>query len=124
MDISAILIRASHIVPVVFLIGTAFYAASARAGLASGMASKIYGAMALLVVSGGCLFMERMNGAGFPKGYHMWFGIKMLFVLHILAVYLLLALGRGDEAKQRRWLVGIAGSGLVTILLAAVLRSF
>jgi uncharacterized membrane protein len=126
MDISAILIRASHIVSVVFLIGTAFYTASAGTGLsrANAMANRIYGAMTLLVVSGGLLFMERMTGAGFPKGYHMWFGIKMLFALHILAVFLLLALGRGDESKQRRWLVGIAGSGLVTILLAAVLRSF
>jgi hypothetical protein len=124
MDISAILIRASHIVSVVFLIGTAFYAASTRTGLAPGLSSKIYGAMVLLVASGAGLFMERMGGAGFPKGYHMWFGIKMLFVLHILAVYLLLALGRGDEAKQRRWLTGIAGSGLASILLAAVLRSF
>ncbi len=123
MDIPAIVIRAAHIVSVVFLIGTAFYAASARTGLASGMSAKIYGAMALLVGSGFYQFYAQMKGAGFPKGYHMWFGIKMLFVLHILAVYLLLALGRGDEGKQRRWLVGIAGSGLVTILIASVLRS-
>ena len=124
MDISAIAVRAAHIVSVVFLIGTAFYSATARTKLAPGMATHIYGAMALLAASGFLQFFDKMNGPGFPKGYHMWFGIKMLFALHILAVYLLLALGRGDEAKQRRWLAGIAISGLITIVLASVLRSF
>lgn len=124
MDIPAIVIHAIHIASVVLLIGGAFYATLSRTVLSAGMRSRIYGGMALLVASGFYQFITRLNVGPLPKGYHMWFGIKMLFALHILAVYLMLALGRGDEAKQRRWLVGIAGSGLAAIVLASVLRSF
>ena len=120
MDIPGIVIRAIHIAAVVLLIGSAMYLTISRTALSSGMQARIYGGMALLVGSGIYQFLTK---PGFPKGYHMWFGIKMLFALHILAVYLLLALGRGDEAKQRRWLAGIAISGLVAIVLAGVMRS-
>lgn len=120
MDIPGIVIRAVHITSVVLLIGSAFYLTLSRTALSTGMQARIYGGIALLVGSG---FYQFLMKGGYPKGYHMWFGIKMLFALHILAVYLMLALGRGDEAKQRRWLAGIAISGLITIVLSGVLRS-
>jgi hypothetical protein len=123
MDIPAIVIHAIHIASVVLLIGGAFYTTLSRTALSAGMRARIFGGMALLVASGFYQFLAKLNTGPVPKGYHMWFGIKMLFALHILAVYLLLALGRGDEAKQRRWLGGIAISGLVAIVLASVLRS-
>ena len=80
----------------------------------------IYGSMGLLLASGLYAFLTK---PGYPKGYHMWFGIKMLFALHIFSVYLMIALGRGDEATQRRRLVVISCTGFVTIALAGVLRS-
>lgn len=121
MDFVGIAVRAIHIVSVVVLIGAAVYASHTRSLLLPAFRLHIYGAMALLVISG---FYQFLTMSSYPKGYHMWFGIKMLFVLHILAVYLLIALGRGDESKQRRWLGGIAFSGMAAILIAAVLRSF
>jgi hypothetical protein len=120
MDFVGIAVRAIHIVSVVVLIGAAVYASHTRSLLLPAFRPHIYGAMALLVISG---FYQFLTMSSYPKGYHMWFGIKMLFVLHILAVYLLIALGRGDESKQRRWLGGIAFSGMAAILIAAVLRS-
>ena len=120
MDIVAIVVRALHIVSVVVLIGAAVYATQTRSVLLDSFRAQIYGGMALLVGTGFYQFLTRTS---YPKGYHMWFGIKMLFVLHILAVYLLIALKRGDESKQRRWLSGIAFSGMAAIVIAAVLRS-
>lgn len=120
MDFVGIIVRSLHIASVVLLIGAAMYGALTRTALAESFRSWIYLGMALLAGSG---FYQFLAKNGFPKGYHMWFGIKMLFALHVLAVLLLLALGRGDEAKRRRWLSGIAGSGLVAIILGSVLRS-
>jgi len=121
MDIAGIVVRWLHIVSVVTLIGAAVYSVSTRSVLAESFRSRIYVAMALLLGSGFYQFLTKTGG--FPKGYHMWFGIKMLLALHILSVFLLLALGRGDESKQRRWAAGIAISGLLTILLSSILRS-
>ena len=120
MDFVGIGIRWLHIASVVLLIGAALYGSQTRTALAESFRSRIYLGLALVVLSGFYQFFAKMS-TGFAKGYHMWFGIKMLFALHILAVYLLIALGRGDEAKQRRWLHGIAGSGLIAIFLGTVI---
>lgn len=122
MDFVGIGIRWLHIASVVLLIGAALYGSQTRTALAESFRSRIYLGLALVVLSGFYQFFAKMS-TGFAKGYHMWFGIKMLFVLHIVAVFLLVALGRGDESKQRRWLSGIAGSGLVAMLIASILRS-
>ena len=57
-----------------------------------------------------------------PPGYHMWFGIKMLLVLHIFVVGFLLTTPSGDDAKLRRWMGGIVYSGLAVILISSWLR--
>jgi cytochrome bd-type quinol oxidase subunit 2 len=121
MDFVGIAVRAIHIISVVVLIGAAVYATHTRSKLLESFRPHIYGAMALLVGTG---FYQFLTMTSYPKGYHMWFGIKMLFALHILTVYLLVALGRGDESKQRRWMSGIAFSGVAAIVIAAILRSF
>ncbi len=119
MDIPAIVSRALHIVSVTLLVGAAMYGSATRSAISSSYRSRIYLGLAVLVATG--IVNLLMRGTPLPQGYHMWFGIKMLFALHILAVYLLIALGRGDEAKQRRWLHGIAGSGIITIFLGTVI---
>ena len=120
MDIAAILIRAIHLCSAAVLVGSAAYCWFTRSAMPAAFRTAIYAAIALLTGSGFYAFFMK---AGFPKGYHMWFGIKMLLALHIFAVYLLIALGRGDEAQQRRRLTGIAISGFTAIVLAGVLRS-
>lgn len=57
-----------------------------------------------------------------PKGYHMWFGIKMLLVMHIFAIYFLVGIGRGDEKKHKRWAIGVAISSVLAICLGEYLR--
>jgi hypothetical protein len=56
----------------------------------------------------------------------MWFGIKMLFVLHILAASILWAVSPyGDVAVQgngKRRLIGLVISGFITILIGDYLR--
>jgi hypothetical protein len=58
--------------------------------------------------------------------WHMWFGIKMLFVLHILAASILWAVSPyGDVAVQgngKRRLIGLVISGFITILIGDYLR--
>ena len=59
---------------------------------------------------------------GVPKGYHMWFGIKTLLVMHVFSIYFLIGLGRGDAAKHKRWAIGIAISALLAIGIGEYLR--
>jgi hypothetical protein len=58
--------------------------------------------------------------------WHMWFGIKMLFVLHILAAAILWAVSPyGDvavEGKGKRRLIGLVITGFIAILIADYLR--
>ncbi len=74
-----------------------------------------------VVLSGGWMFLSVIREGGVDKGWHMVFGIKMLFVLHILAISLL-QLRTVDEAKRKRWMTGIVGSGILVVVLAATMR--
>jgi hypothetical protein len=58
--------------------------------------------------------------ADIPKGsgYHMWFGIKVLLALHLMAINIVASNPNSDEAKKRRLLQGAAISGFVAILMA------
>jgi hypothetical protein len=58
----------------------------------------------------------------YPPGYHLWFGIKMLLVLHVFAVLLLLAKKGSDERKHGRWITGVLISATVIIGVSAYLR--
>jgi uncharacterized membrane protein len=58
----------------------------------------------------------------FPPHYHMWIGIKFLFVLHIFAVSILYTMPTASDAKRKRWLTGMIVSGLAAIAIADYLR--
>ncbi|MDP8981387.1 MAG: hypothetical protein M3O35_12445 [Acidobacteriota bacterium] len=58
----------------------------------------------------------------YPPHYHMWIGIKFLFVLHIFAVSILYPMQGATEAKRRRWLTGMIVTGLIVIGISAWLR--
>jgi uncharacterized membrane protein len=94
-----------------------------RAKIGDQMAERIRGwmiaAVLALVMSG---LYNLLMKANLPPGYHMWFGIKMLFALHIIAVGLLLGRAGVAPEKRSRWVSGIAVSGLIVLALSAYLR--
>jgi len=75
-------------------------------------------AMAGVLISGVYQYLDKSKGA--LPAWHAVIGVKFLLVLHIFAVGFI-ATRPGNE-KRARQLTGVAISGLVTVLLAAVLR--
>jgi hypothetical protein len=52
--------------------------------------------------------------------FHMVFGLKMLAVLHLLAVSVLAT--RADNPRRSRQLTGVVVSGVIIVILSAALR--
>ncbi len=77
---------------------------------------------ALIALLGSGIF-QLLNRMPVPPVYHMLFGIKFLLFLHIGAVTMLVNRPGVDDAKRSRMLLGVAISGLTTILISAFLRS-
>ena len=101
-----------HIASVVVLIGGIFYARFAVGDLAPGFKPLAYAAIGGILISGTYNFLSKEV---FPQHYHMWFGIKILLVLHIFAATLLY---RG----KTRALTGIVISGAIVVAISAYLR--
>jgi len=76
-------------------------------------------AAVLILVSGLYNLLSKSN---LPAGYHMWFGIKTLFALHVLAVCVVLRRESLAEEKRGRLEMGLRWSGVVILLLSAYLR--
>ncbi len=133
MDVLTIFMRFLHIVSAITLVGGALswrYAAiPATAPLAEDTRSKLGDAMAAawrpfvlsaiagILVSGIFNFLRK---TGLTPAYHAVFGIKMLLVLHVFAV-LFVATGARNP-KRPRQLTGVAISGVIIVILSAVLR--
>jgi hypothetical protein len=124
-----------HIASVVALIGGFIYARFVQApALASLPADdrEVAGSKAatsfrpllltVLVTALGSGMYNYATKGTYPPGYHMWMGIKLLFVLHIYASAILYSLRPGTEAKRNRTGLSIAISGLVAIAIADYLR--
>lgn len=58
----------------------------------------------------------------YPPGYHMWMGIKLLLVLHILSSAILDSARAPNPAKSSRTAFGIVITGLMAIAIADYLR--
>ena len=114
-----VLFRWVHITSVVILIGGIFYARFCAGDLSEKFRSWTYAAVLLLTASG---LYNLLTKAAYPPGYHMWFGIKMLLVLHIFVVALLAAVRPAEPGKRARWMTGIVASALVVFLISAYLR--
>ncbi len=114
-----IFMRWVHITTVVLLIGSVFYARGAGSTITSSFSSAIYWLTAGLLVSGTYNYLTKSS---FPPHYHMWFGIKMLLVLHVLSMAILLTRRNVEDYKRRRWMTNIQYSGLLVILVSAILR--
>ena len=64
-----------------------------------------------------------LTKSSYPPGYHMVFGIKFLLALHIIAVAMIMGKPGLDAAKVKRLLTGVSISGMIVVLLSAVLRA-
>jgi hypothetical protein len=79
----------------------------------------LFGSMALVVLSGIYNLVGKLDAS---RAYHIWFGIKMIFALHIFGVGLLLSTPGMPEAKRSRLTAGVVVSGAVVVAVAAYLR--
>ncbi len=102
-----------HFASIAVLLGGVFYARFAIGDLAKGFKPVAYGAIGGILISGTYNFLSKQ---AFPPHYHMWFGIKILLVLHIFAATLLY---RGGKTRS---LTGIVISGAIVIAISGYLR--
>jgi hypothetical protein len=77
----------------------------------------VFSAIAGLLVSG---IYNFLNKTGLTPAYHAVIGVKFLLVLHVFAVVVLAC--RPHNARRARQLTGVAISGVVIVILSAVLR--
>ena len=115
-----VLLRATHILCGILIVGPAFYSWITGNPIARALRGPILASCCLIIISGGYTLMTKTVT---PKGYHMWFGIKMLLVMHILVVHFLMAIQEMDDAKRVRLAKGVAMSSVVVVILSAILRS-
>ena len=101
-----------HLASVAVLLGGIFYARFAAGDLSTAFRPMAYFAIGGILISGMYNFVSKES---FPPHYHMWFGIKILLVLHIFAATLVY---RG----KIRALTGIVISGAVVIAISGWLR--
>ena len=136
MDILGILLRWTHIVSMSFLAGSMLYywfvLSPSLAALPAAEQSRLSDRIATALKPWVIVLTLALVGAGLanffrktavPKGYHMWFGIKVLLALHIIAVAILMTKQGVDPAKRARWAAGTAISALITIAISAYLRT-
>lgn len=76
--------------------------------------------LTLIVLSG--LYNFLVAAPKHTNTWQIWFGIKMLLVLHVLATAILWAISPYVPAKSDRRLLGIAISGFVIVFISAYLR--
>ncbi len=131
----AVSIRWIHITSVVVLIGGFIYARAvvapaleaipeAEQALFGNRAVSLFRPLLYIVlftILGSGLY-NYLTKESYPPHYHMWMGIKLLFVLHIFAVSILYTMPTASEAKRKRWLTGMIVSGLIIIAIAGYLR--
>ncbi|MCW5980435.1 MAG: hypothetical protein KIT09_20295 [Bryobacteraceae bacterium] len=113
-----LLMRWIHVTSVVVLIGGILYARY-LCSYSPRFRNWIYVCVIALLGSGLYNFFTK---AAYPRGYHMWFGIKMLLVLHVFATAVLITLPTNNEAKRARRMSGLVYSSLAIFLISAYLR--
>ena len=139
MDVLSVLMRWLHLLGAAVAVGGAIYAArvvgpameglstDAKGKLAAGLAERLrplaFAVIAVMLVTG--VYNIMMHVAGKPVGYHIVLTIKLLLALHVLTMLFLLSVPPGAnparDARRPRLMAGAAISGLVVLLLSAVL---
>lgn len=107
-----IFMRWLHIASVIVLLGGIFYARLAG-GLDPRFKPVAYTSIGGILASGIYNFLSKSS---FPPHYQLWFGIKMLLVLHIFAAVILY------RKEKLRTLTGVAISGAAVVAISAYLR--
>ncbi len=133
--ILAVLMRWIHIGSVITLLGGFLYArlvlAPALASLAGSEARALGEQTAArfrpIIIAVVCTilgsgFYNYLTKTAYPPQYHMWMGIKLLLVLHVLAAALLYAQTGIDQAKRNRRATGILFSGVAIVMISGWLR--
>lgn len=81
----------------------------------------------VLIIGSGLYNFFSYQGPKHSEAYQIWFGIKMLFVAHIVSAAILWATSPyGDvtvAGKSKRRLLSITISGLIVVFISAYLRS-
>jgi uncharacterized membrane protein len=124
-----------HIVSVVTLIGGFIYARfvlapalasagpaernSVNAAVQAAFRPLLFTVIATVLISGVYNYATK---ASYPPRYHMWMGIKLLLVLHIISSAILDSARAPNPAKSSRTALGIVITGLVAIAIANYLR--
>lgn len=108
-----------------FLPGVAALAPESRAKVENAAAAAwrplVLSSIAGLVVSGMWNFLTNfLHREGLKPAWHAVFGIKFLLALHVFAVAVIAT--KPNNARRTRQLTGIAYSGVLVVLLSAVLR--
>lgn len=132
-----LLSRFFHVGSVIVLLGGIFYARQVlvptlnrlpedqrSSGFAFGQKqfqSTLWALLVLIVVTGLYNFFA-YAGPKHSSSYQMWFGIKMLLVLHVLATAVLWGTST-DIVKSNRRLLSLTISGFLIVLISAYLRS-
>jgi hypothetical protein len=115
--------RFVHIASAVTLLGGVIALRCVAAPVTDSMAAKWRGVVLWaglgLVLAGLWNLMTKENP---PPGYHMWFGIKFLLGLHVLAVSAVAARASTPVEKRARLLGGAMYSGLAVVAISAYLR--
>ena len=101
-----------HFASIAVLLGGVFYARFMVGDLAKAFKPVAYAAIGTILISGTYNLLSKQHT---PPHYHMWFGIKILLVLHIFAATILY------RGKQRA-LTGIVISGAIVIAISGWLR--
>ena len=96
---------------------------SVRRAFADRIASRFRPILVTVVVTiTGSGLYNYLTKENYPPHYHMWMGIKLLLVLHVLAASLLYSTATTDEARRRRQATGILISGVIIIMISGWLR--
>lgn len=114
--------RALHILGVVMLLGSAFYIRFVEQGIERIPAWYVVIPSAAVLATGFYQFWLTLQSGAVDKGWHITFGIKFLFALHVMAVSFLQLRNQADEGKRKRWMNSIVLSGTLVVVLGATLR--
>jgi hypothetical protein len=118
-----ILMRFLHIASISTLVGGCVFAGLVSRGFSNEVAARwrpiVTAAVVICFLSG---LYTLLHKAVTPDGYHMYFGIKILLALHVMAVSVRAGRSSVSEEKRARLLRGAAFTGLAIVAISARLR--
>lgn len=118
--VMGILALTVHMLCAVLLIGTPLYSWLSGTPISKRLKGSILSACLVVILSGSYTLITKAHT---PPGYHMWFGMKILLVMHIIGVHFVMAIKEMTDEKKVRLATGVAISGILVVLLSVVLRS-